>query len=65
MFKNLGKQFRQPSGFLGKLVSKLMVKGNSIAYDRLISKMDIKDSVTLFEIGYGHGLGIDKILKLK
>jgi len=62
MLKTIGNQFRRPSGFLGRVISKLMIKGNKNAYDIIIRELDIKTNDKLFEIGYGHGLGIYNIL---
>lgn len=62
MLRTIAKQFRQPSGFLGKIASKFMQKGNIKAYEKLFSILDIKDHQKIFEIGYGHGLGIATIL---
>lgn len=62
MLRVVEKQFRQPKGIIGKFISRLMRKENSIVYDRLIDILDIKDQENIFEIGYGHGLGIEKIL---
>jgi SAM-dependent methyltransferase len=61
MLSTIGKQFRQPKGFLGKIVSVLMEKGNSREYDQIIRELSVKAHDKLFEIGYGHGLGIDRI----
>ena len=62
MLRIIEKQFRQPSGFLGKIVSIIMQKGYSKAYTRIIDSLEIKEKEHVFEIGYGHGLGIKKIL---
>ncbi len=52
----------QPNGIIGKLVSAKMKSENDILYDIMLEKLDIKDKECIFEIGYGHGLGINKIL---
>jgi len=57
----LGNQFKKPAGILGKVMSKLMLIGNGTIYDNIISDLDIKQNERIFEIGYGHGLGIRKI----
>jgi len=62
MLSNIGNQFRKPRGFLGRIISKLMIKGNSREYDKLIPILEIQPHDRLLEIGYGHGLGIDRIL---
>ncbi|MBT3301526.1 MAG: class I SAM-dependent methyltransferase [Bacteroidetes bacterium] len=62
MFRIIEKQYRQPKGFLGKIISKLMQRANSYAYDKLVSKLSIQENDQILEIGFGHGLGIQKIL---
>ncbi len=57
----IGNQFRKPDGFWGKIISFVMKKGNSFIYDKVISELEIKQNDKILEIGYGHGLGIDKI----
>ncbi|MBN1181359.1 MAG: class I SAM-dependent methyltransferase [Bacteroidales bacterium] len=59
----LANQFRKPSGFLGRIVSFLMKKGNIKIYHKLIPELEIKETDKLFEIGYGHGVGIKMIAK--
>lgn len=62
MFKFIEKQFRKPSGLLGRFIVKHMRQMNHPIYDRLIDSLDIQKYDKIFEIGYGHGIGIDKIL---
>lgn len=61
MFESLGRQLRKPSGFYGKLVSRMMNKRNKMAYERIIYELNIKSGEKVFEIGYGPGLGISLI----
>jgi len=61
MLESLGRQLRKPSGFYGRLVSRMMNKRNKIAYERIIRELDIKNGDKVFEIGYGPGLGISLI----
>jgi ubiquinone/menaquinone biosynthesis C-methylase UbiE len=61
MFKTLGEQFRKPSGFVGKLVSKIMEMRNNEFYVKTIKELDIKNGEKIFEIGYGPGFGINLI----
>lgn len=65
MFKFIEKQFRKPSGLLGRYIVKHMRRMNHPIYDRLIDSLNIQESNKIFEIGYGHGIGIDKILRIK
>lgn len=58
MFEKIAKQFRKPSGFWGKIVSGLMIKGNRPAYDVLLKDMEVQPGEKILEIGYGPGIGI-------
>lgn len=58
MFEKIAEQFRKPSGFWGKIVSGLMIKGNRPAYDVLLKDMDVQSGEKVLEIGYGPGIGI-------
>ncbi|MEM9833462.1 MAG: class I SAM-dependent methyltransferase [Bacteroidota bacterium] len=62
MFRKLGNQLRKPRGLFGRLVSAGMKRGNSNTYEIMIDKLKIKDKEALFEIGYGPGIGIERIL---
>lgn len=62
MFRSIGKQFKRPTGFLGKIVSRVMMKGNMPDYLKIIPELDIKQHDKVLEIGYGHGLGVHMIL---
>jgi ubiquinone/menaquinone biosynthesis C-methylase UbiE len=57
----ISKQFRRPTGFLGKIISRVMVKGNSPVYDKIIRELDIKPYDRILEIGYGPGIGVHRI----
>jgi len=62
MLRILEKQFKKPKGFFGRIISMLMRKENNFIYDKIIEELDIKEKENIFEIGYGHGIGIAKIL---
>lgn len=62
MFKFIEQQFKKPSGLLGRFIIKHMTKMNHPVYDQLIRKLHINVHDKIFEIGYGHGIGIHKIL---
>lgn len=47
MLHSIGKQFRKPSGLLGRIVSLLMKKGNRHAYDPKSAKEIIKVRIRL------------------
>ena len=59
----IGSQFKKPSGFLGILVSDLMIIGNRSAYKTLINDLTPSANIKILEIGYGPGIGIDLISK--
>jgi cyclopropane fatty-acyl-phospholipid synthase-like methyltransferase len=63
ILEKIGIQFKRPSGFLGKIVSGLMVKGNRSAYDILLSDLNIQPNNKILEIGYGPGIGINLLLQ--
>ncbi|WP_425449839.1 class I SAM-dependent methyltransferase [Dethiothermospora halolimnae] len=63
MLKFIGKQFRQPSGILGRIISTIMEKANSSIYNEVINILNLKDKDKILEIGYGSGQGINKIVK--
>lgn len=63
MLRQIGNQFRKPSGFLGRIISFLMKKGNVHAYLKIIPLLNIKKGDHILEIGYGHGIGIEMISK--
>jgi ubiquinone/menaquinone biosynthesis C-methylase UbiE len=58
----IAKQFRQPSGFFGSIVGRLMSNGNLPAIVETIQRLGIEDTDTILEIGYGPGRGIQEIL---
>lgn len=62
MKRIIANQFRRPTGILGRVISAMMKKGNIAEYYKVIPLLDIKKGETIYEIGYGHGLGIDKII---
>jgi len=61
MLRFIGNQFRKPTGFFGKIISRIMVMGNSSVYDKIIPELAIQRNDKILEIGYGHGIGIDRI----
>jgi SAM-dependent methyltransferase len=63
ILRKIGMQFKKPAGFLGKIVSILMIKGNRSAYETAIKDLTILSNDKILEIGYGSGIGIDLISK--
>lgn len=61
MFESLERQLRKPSGFYGRLVSRMMNKRNKMAFERIIRELEITSGEKIFEIGYGPGLGLNLI----
>ena len=63
MFRKIGMQFKKPTGFLGRLVSRLMIKGNRSYYETVLKDLKIQSNDKILEIGYGPGIGINLISK--
>ena len=61
MYRLIGNQFKRPAGLLGRIISRIMIKGNRYEYDKLIPELDIRPKHRLLEIGYGHGMGVERI----
>lgn len=62
MLRVIGNQFRKPSGLFGRIISFAMKGDNILAYQKLITQLKIKDNDNVFEIGYGPGMCIERIL---
>jgi cyclopropane fatty-acyl-phospholipid synthase-like methyltransferase len=61
--KILANQFRKPSGLLGRFISRIMEKYNIYIYDVIIDEINkIDTEQKILEIGYGPGLGLNKLL---
>ncbi len=62
MLNNLfAKQFKKPSGILGKYISKKLLKMNAATNDWVIENCMIKPSDLILELGYGPGYAVEKI----
>jgi arsenite methyltransferase len=61
MLRSFGEQLQKPTGFFGKIVGKMMESRNHGFYKKTIAELDIKSGDSLFEIGYGTGMGIHMI----
>lgn len=57
----IARQFRQPEGWLGKFIGRLMEVGNRPAYKWTLLLLDIKPRDDVFEIGYGPGVGLKMV----
>ncbi len=56
--KMVAEQFRQPSGFLGRLVGNFMARGNAYEIGWTVSLLDIQTHDRILEVGFGPGVGI-------
>jgi ubiquinone/menaquinone biosynthesis C-methylase UbiE len=63
MLRKIGLQFKKPTGFLGRIISNVMINRNMQEYKILIKDIDIQTNDKLLEIGYGPGIGIELISK--
>jgi ubiquinone/menaquinone biosynthesis C-methylase UbiE len=63
ILNKIGMQFKKPTGFAGKIISNIMIKGNKHEYITLINDFNIQPNDKLLEIGYGPGIGIELISK--
>jgi cyclopropane fatty-acyl-phospholipid synthase-like methyltransferase len=61
MLRFIGNQFKKPTGFWGRIISAMMKKWNSRVYDLIIDELNIQPNDRILEIGYGPGLGVNKI----
>ena len=62
MFKDLvATQFKKPSGLFGMISSRIMINNNMAQYERLIKELNLQPGDKLLEIGYGPGVGINKV----
>lgn len=59
--KFIAWQFKKPTGLFGIFSSNIMIKGNLIKYEQLIKILDVQPNDKLLEIGYGPGIGINRI----
>jgi ubiquinone/menaquinone biosynthesis C-methylase UbiE len=53
--KYIARQLRKPTGFFGKLAARTMNKQNKKLYDAVIENIDIRETDTVLEIGFGNG----------
>lgn len=55
----LFKQFANPSGLLGKILGKVMVRSNQELNNWTISLLQIKEDDNILEIGFGPGMALE------
>ena len=58
----LAKQLGYPSGFFGRLIMKLLNKGNAAMNDFTFQQLDLQSEDTVLEIGFGGGYLLEKII---
>ncbi len=56
------QQAGHPSGPLGRLIGRLMIKSTSAANDRALELLDLKESQTVLEVGFGQGRTTEVVL---
>lgn len=64
MFRKIALQLKKPEGFLGVIITNLMMKKNRPEYEIMINDLKIQPENKLLEIGYGPGVGINLISKM-
>jgi ubiquinone/menaquinone biosynthesis C-methylase UbiE len=57
----LYEQFRQPTGYLGKIAGRLMTPRNKQLIDWTLEQLNIKPYQHMLEIGYGAGLTLQEV----
>lgn len=60
----IARQFRRPSGRLGRLVARLMEIGNAGNYQQALAHLDLQPRSRVLEIGFGPGAGLAAIARL-
>ena len=54
----LASQFRQPRGFIGKIIGQGMVRDNTESNNWTISLLDVQPDDNVLEVGFGPGVAI-------
>lgn len=62
--KIIAKQLRKPGGLLAGKVGNQMNKTNGFLYDFTVDSMQLKDSESVLEIGFGNGKFFDKLFSV-
>lgn len=65
ILRYIAKQFKNPTGFGGKLVMSIMNRQNKKQYQSVIDNIDIQETDTILDIGFGNGNLIRKLLREK
>ncbi|MDD5067544.1 MAG: class I SAM-dependent methyltransferase [bacterium] len=56
--RSVGGQFREPTGFFGRLFARRMNKRNKPLYQAAFRQMDIRPHDLILEVGFGNGLSL-------
>ncbi|SEN46086.1 class I SAM-dependent methyltransferase [Lihuaxuella thermophila] len=62
--KDFFEQFRQPSGFWGRVAGKMMSMTTGERNEWTLALLDIQPGDRVLEVGYGPGVGIEKAVSL-
>jgi ubiquinone/menaquinone biosynthesis C-methylase UbiE len=63
ILKYIAKQFKNPTGFGGKLATSIMNRQNKKLYQLIICNINIRETDTILDIGFGNGYLIRELLK--
>jgi ubiquinone/menaquinone biosynthesis C-methylase UbiE len=63
IYKYIGRQFKNPTGFGGKISALIMNIQNQKQYRAIIENIDIQTTDTILDIGFGNGYLIHRLSK--
>jgi ubiquinone/menaquinone biosynthesis C-methylase UbiE len=63
IYKYIGQQFKNPTGFGGKITTLIMNYQNRKQYKAVVENIDIQETDTILDIGFGNGYLIRKLSK--
>ena len=63
IYKYIGRQFKNPTGFGGKITTLIMNFQNQKQYKAVVKNIDIQKTDTILDIGFGNGFLIRKLSK--
>ncbi|MGC4121621.1 MAG: class I SAM-dependent methyltransferase [Myxococcales bacterium] len=62
--QRVAAQFRKPEGLAGRLVARLMERGNRAANEWTLDLLGLRTADDVLEIGFGHGAALGRALEL-